>query len=72
MQIVRIFLEDTKPRPVSVVVKSALTADKEFKVDVRENPVNPTTSSAVTVPRLDVKLKPVNVSVADSTEPQPF
>ena len=37
-----------------------------------DKPVSPTTSAGVTVPSDAVKLKPVNVSTADSTEPQPF
>ena len=37
-----------------------------------DNPVNPTTSSAVTVPKDVVADKPVTLNTADSTVPQPF
>ena len=43
--------EDIKPIPVSVKVRSDLTNDKEFNVDVADKPVSPTTSLAITVPR---------------------
>ncbi len=43
-----------------------------IRVVVADKPVNPTTSSATTVPRVVVALKPVKLNTADSTDPQPF
>ena len=57
---------------MSVNVRSDLTNDKEFNSMSADKPVNPTTSLATTVPSDAVKLKPVKLNTADSTDPQPF
>ncbi len=52
--------EETKPKPGRVIVAFVETDAKAFTEAVALKPVKPTTSFAITLPTVEVTLKPVN------------